>query len=166
MVEVAAGQQEGGTVAVRIGDAERERVRLVLSRHAEDGRITLEEYSDRLGEVYAARTTPELQEALRELPPLPLRDAGVLPAERAAAARRVRAGVAAYVGFVALMLAIWVVTGAGFFWPLWPIIGVGFGMARAVRAEDDQAQGRTSGPWGWWGFGACGQPGAAADRTR
>lgn len=60
--------------------------------------------------------------------------------------------MAAYAGFVALMLSIWVVTGAGFFWPLWPIIGVGFGLARAARAEDDRAQGR---PDRHRGFGAC-----------
>lgn len=104
-----------------------------MSRHAEDGRITLEEFSDRLGEVYAARTNGQLQGALRELPPLPAGAVAVPPAERVAARRRVHASVAAYIGFVALMLTIWVVTGAGFFWPLWPIIGVGLGMARAAQ---------------------------------
>lgn len=89
---MAAGQGQDGTVAVRIGDAERERVRLVLSRHAEDGRITLEEYGDRLGEVYAARTALELQAALRELPPLPAGTLPAPPAERVAASRRTQAG--------------------------------------------------------------------------
>lgn len=162
---MAATQQGDGSsrVAVRIGDAERERVRALLSLHAEDGRLTLEEFSDCLGEVYAARTSAQLQGALRELPPLPA-GAVVPPAERVAARRRVRAGVLGYSGFVALMLTIWVLTGAGFFWPLWPIIGVGFGMARAARDEDAQAADRSRPRPGPWGFGACGGARDAAQR--
>lgn len=160
----AVEQGERSTqVAVRIGDAERERVRALLSRHAEDGRITLEEFDDRLGEAYAARTNAQLQGALRELPPLPAGAVPVPPAERVAASRRVRAAVAGYLGFVALMLTIWVLTGAGFFWPLWPIIGVGFGMARAAREEDRAVGGSQRRP-GHWGFGACGGARSAAQR--
>ncbi len=155
-------------VAVRIGDAERERVREVLSRHATDGRISLDEFSDRLGEVYAARTAQELEAALRELPPLPAVSLPPPPRRRAAQRARVRAGVAGYLAFVVLMLTIWAATGAGFFWPLWPVVGMGFGVARNLRAQDGQDDadagrrgpgfGPGTTPWGVGGI--CGRSSA------
>jgi len=160
-----AEQLDGSTrLAVRIGDVERERVRAVLSRHVEDGRITLEEFSDRLGEVYAARTAAQLQRALRELPPLPAGAIAAPPAQRAAGRRRVGAAAAAFIAFGALMLAVWALTGAGFFWPLWPIVGVGFGMARSARAQDQQPEAGSHGRPGPWTFGACGGSRSVAQR--
>lgn len=55
----------------RIGDPDRERARAALERHAADGRLTLDELSDRLGVVYAAVTDSDLAHALHGLPPLP-----------------------------------------------------------------------------------------------
>jgi hypothetical protein len=55
---------------VRASDAEREAAALALREHAVAGRLTLEELSDRLDEVYAARTRAELEQVERELPPL------------------------------------------------------------------------------------------------
>ncbi len=155
-------------VAVRIGDAERERVRELLSRHAADGRISLDEFSDRLGEVYAARTAAELEGALRELPPLPAGTLPPPPGQRSAQRARVRAAVVGYLAFVVLMLTIWAATGAGFFWPLWPVVGMGFGVARNLRAQDGQDDadagrrgpgfGPGTTPWGVGGI--CGRSSA------
>ena len=55
---------------MRCSDADRERVAGILRRHGADGRLTLAELEERLGEAFAARTTAELHAALRELPPL------------------------------------------------------------------------------------------------
>lgn len=55
----------------RVGDPERTRARATLERHATDGRLTLDELSDRLAEVYTATTQADLEHALRTLPPLP-----------------------------------------------------------------------------------------------
>lgn len=155
-------------VAVRIGDAERERVREVLSRHVADGRITLEEFSDRLGEVYAARTADELEGALRELPPLPAGTLPPPPAQRAAQRNRIRAASVGYLALVVLMLTIWAATGAGYFWPLWPIMGMGFGVARTLRVEAEPDDEQVSpprpvfgpGPTSWGFGGTCGRPAA------
>ena len=57
--------------AVRVSDADRERAVVALREHRAEGRIDLEELSSRVGEVYAARTSDELEGTLRELPPLP-----------------------------------------------------------------------------------------------
>jgi hypothetical protein len=57
-------------VEVRASDADRERAAGALTRHCGEGRLTLEELESRLAEVYAATTTAEVADALRDLPPL------------------------------------------------------------------------------------------------
>jgi hypothetical protein len=59
-----------GLPDVRVSDAERESAAIALREHSVAGRLTLEELSDRLDEVYAARTQQELARVERELPPL------------------------------------------------------------------------------------------------
>jgi hypothetical protein len=53
---------------VRASDLDRERVARVLRDHTAAGRLTLEEFSQRLDEAYAARTVAELDTVTRELP--------------------------------------------------------------------------------------------------
>lgn len=53
---------------VRIGDAERQRVVDMLGRHTSEGRLTLDEFSERAGVVYAAQTRTELEAVLADLP--------------------------------------------------------------------------------------------------
>ena len=45
---------------VLASDADRERVVDALRQHCTDGRLTLDEFEERLGEVYAARTLRDL----------------------------------------------------------------------------------------------------------
>jgi hypothetical protein len=56
------------TPAVRASDADRERTVELLRDHAAEGRLTLEEFSDRMSAAYLARTTDELEELARDLP--------------------------------------------------------------------------------------------------
>jgi hypothetical protein len=53
---------------LRVSDEERERVAVALREHCAQGRLTLEELSERLDEAYRARTAGELDTVLRELP--------------------------------------------------------------------------------------------------
>ena len=53
---------------LRIGDAERERAATALGEHYAQGRITAEEHTERLEQVWAARTRAELQPVFRDLP--------------------------------------------------------------------------------------------------
>ena len=48
---------------------------------------------------------------------------------RVKARRDFRTHVATYVVVNALLVVIWAVTGAGYFWPIWPIAGWGVGLA-------------------------------------
>lgn len=60
--------ERSSDAVVRVGDAERERAALVLRDHTVEGRLTLEEFGERLDEVFAAASEQELAAALRELP--------------------------------------------------------------------------------------------------
>lgn len=53
---------------VRASDADRQRVIDLLRTHTADGRLTLEEFEERVGEALAAKTQDELRLVLRELP--------------------------------------------------------------------------------------------------
>lgn len=53
---------------LRIGDAERELAASALGEHYAQGRITAEEHTERLGQVWVARTRAELQPVFRDLP--------------------------------------------------------------------------------------------------
>ena len=60
--------EESGPSGHRIADADRDRVVALLRLHCTEGRITLDEFSDRVGEVYEARTADDLDGVVRDLP--------------------------------------------------------------------------------------------------
>jgi hypothetical protein len=53
---------------VRVSDAERDEVVQQLSRHTGDGRLTIDEFEERVEQVYASKTRRELDATLRGLP--------------------------------------------------------------------------------------------------
>lgn len=55
---------------VRVSSAERDAVVDQLKRHAADGRLSLDEMSERMDEALGATRGDQLRHALRELPPL------------------------------------------------------------------------------------------------
>ena len=57
------------TPALRASDADRERTVELLRDHAAEGRLTLEEFTDRISAAYLASTNDELEELARDLPP-------------------------------------------------------------------------------------------------
>jgi class 3 adenylate cyclase len=70
---VSLEPQGGPPGEVRISDEDRTQVVDRLRRHCAEGRITLDEFSDRAGAVYAARTRADLASVLADLPePVPL----------------------------------------------------------------------------------------------
>ena len=54
--------------ALRASDADRERTVVLLREHSVDGRLTLEEFTERMSSAYEAHTGEELDELLRDLP--------------------------------------------------------------------------------------------------
>jgi hypothetical protein len=65
-------------LAIRASDAERERAVELLRRHAVDGRLTFEEFAQRMSLAYDAKTQDELEQLTRDLPA----ERAALPAPR------------------------------------------------------------------------------------
>jgi hypothetical protein len=56
------------SVEMRASDDDRQQVIDLLQRHTAAGRLTLDEFSDRVGVVYSARTLGDLVAVTRDLP--------------------------------------------------------------------------------------------------
>ena len=117
---------------VRASDDERERAATALRDHAAAGRLTVEELGQRLQVAFAARTRQDLRELFGDLPGQP-RLTG-RPRDDHAKRRAHRAHVRAYLVFCVAMVVLWAVTGLGYFWPIWPIMGWGIGVASHTAA--------------------------------
>ncbi|CAN5834421.1 DUF1707 domain-containing protein [soil metagenome] len=108
----------------RISTAERERAVDQLRLHTDEGRIDLDEFGDRVATVLAADTACELIPVFDGLPHV------TLPAERRRRAQQAQLAVfGPYLAVMALLVAIWLVSGAGYFWPIWPMLGWGIPVA-------------------------------------
>ncbi|GIF72938.1 DUF1707 SHOCT-like domain-containing protein [Asanoa siamensis] len=59
------------TLDTRASDDDRQRVVELLQEHTAVGRLTLEEFTDRVDNAYSARTLRDLAVVTSDLPPLP-----------------------------------------------------------------------------------------------
>ncbi len=107
-------------LSLRIADADRERVAERLRSAAGEGRLAPEELEERLEAAFAARTQADLAPLVADLPSEPP-PARTRPARRGDRYGQLRAFAATSI----LLVAIWALTGAGYFWPVWPILGWG-----------------------------------------
>ena len=113
----------------RASDEDRERAAERLRDSFATGRLSADELSERLDGAYAARTVAEL-EALT----IDLREGR--PAQReplGPVARGLRVSLHIHLWIYAMvnlmLIAIWAASGGGSFWPIWPILGWGIGVA-------------------------------------
>lgn len=115
--------------ATRASDTERDEVVRRLSEHAAAGRLEATELDERVAAALAARTRGELAVVESDLPhPAPEPAAQPKPrrsGRRLRPATPPRGELAAYLSVMALLVAIWALTGAGYFWPVWPALGWG-----------------------------------------
>jgi hypothetical protein len=72
--------------------------------------------------VYAARTYGELAPIVSDLPVPPR------PRSPRRSARRRQPELAAFLAVNLMLIVIWAATGAGYFWPIWPLLGWGLGL--------------------------------------
>ena len=77
-------REMSGPPELRVSDAERDRAVAFLRHHCADGRLTLDEFSDRVGVVYGAKTAGEIEMVTSDLPAMTdaLRSPSVEAAER------------------------------------------------------------------------------------
>jgi Domain of unknown function (DUF1707) len=96
---------------LRIGDAEREAAADHLREHFAQGRLTQEEFTERLDAVFAAKTQSQLGATTRDLPQPATGSSAPLPVTAAAGQERERArqeyrsGRRARLGFIPLIIA-------------------------------------------------------------
>lgn len=112
---------------LRASDREREQVASTLREHAGEGRLDMGELSDRLDGAYSARTRAELLALTGDLPgPPPPPRADV---RRVKARRELRGHAISFAVVNLLLIGVWAATGADYFWPIWPLLGWGVGVA-------------------------------------
>ena len=115
--------------SLRVGDAERELVAGRLADHHAAGRLTIDELDERLTATWSARTRADLGATLVDLPtsapPPPTPSARRPPPPPAAGWWGY---LASYLAVIAALWLIWALTGNGYPWPIWPMLGWGLGL--------------------------------------
>jgi hypothetical protein len=133
--------RQPGYASMRASDADREIVRAQLADAYADGRLTHEEYDDRLSTLYGSRTLGEVSSLVTDLvppdgpamAPVPLLRADL----RTRGARKWRRDVEeSFVAFLVpsiICTVIWIaVTSGGFFWPVFPMLFLGLNLVKTV----------------------------------
>jgi len=109
--------------SLRVSDRERDEVTTQLRDHAAEGRLTPEELDERVERALGARTGADLDAVLADL-----------PRRRTAVERREGVlGLSGLVAITVLLVSVWLVTGAGYFWPVWVIGFMAFSLLRRGR---------------------------------
>lgn len=119
---------------LRAADADRRRTVAELERHFVDGRLSQDELGERVAQALAARTYGELDALLgdlpRSLPPRGDEPTVAAPRARPGSDRGFRSHLTSYALVMALLVTIWLLTTpGGYFWPIWPMLGWGIGVA-------------------------------------
>ena len=123
--------------SLRASDADREQFVEQLRQHHAEGRLTVEELTERTGRAYAARTLGDLDALATDLPPIHqlagAQGTGTTPAGPArppaatagqAVARAALLRSLLWYGLLSVvLLVVWAMSGREYFWPIWPILG-------------------------------------------
>ena len=114
---------------LRVSDEDRDRTAALLREHHALGRLTPEEFSERLDKTFAAKTIGDIDPLLRDLPAIDLyrlpdarltrqpRQAQVQPVRRGS--RGWRALWGAYATANLICFVVWMLSGFGYPWFLW-----------------------------------------------
>ena len=133
---------------LRIGDAEREAAARELGEHFALGRITADEHSERLEQIWSARTAADLAPAFRDLPRPRVTQQPSRPATTSQPVRRGRGWDIPRVPFLFKLLLAIVVIWWGFHHPLFLLVAaiVWFVFVRRFIHRRRRWHGR-GGPW-------------------
>jgi hypothetical protein len=112
---------------LRASDADRDRVAALLREHHAAGRLTADEFQERLTATFAAKTFGELDELMADLPAIDLYQLPdrFIAGQSSALARQPVSDVVARTAAILTAVGLYVVTGVGFgiWWiPWWLII--------------------------------------------
>jgi hypothetical protein len=118
---------------LRASDADRERLVDELEQHAIDGRLTTDEFDERTGQAYAARTIGELEALRRDLPATTVGSQVVSRRQRRSElTKRSLQETGGSAGLFVVCTVIWLASGAsGQFWPVWVLLIVVLSLVRS-----------------------------------
>lgn len=142
-----------GPNRLRTSDTEREEIAAILRAAMSEGRLTLDEGEERLTAAYAAKYRDELGPLTADLPDggrRALLDTPEARAAREATRRGVRRHAGGVIAVAMVLTALWVLSGAHFFFPLIPLVFLFIGLRRHARWEEwQQRSGNPHGvaPW-------------------
>jgi Domain of unknown function (DUF1707) len=118
---------------VRASDAEREQIAQIVRDAMSEGRLSLEEGEERLAQVYAVKYRDELIPLTADLPDGGPQQTRETPEDR----REFRRHAGRHVGVVAVvagvLVGLWALSGAHFFWPAIPLTFLAVGLVRHLR---------------------------------
>jgi hypothetical protein len=135
---------------LRAADADRAAVATALGEHMSAGRLTLEEYDERLARAYAAKTYGELAELTADLPKASKSRSPATTQPATAPTQRGQWGWddshswRAWRSTAVIVLAIWAVASLAnwellYFWPIWVIGPWGAVLlARTLTSRDEE----------------------------
>jgi len=116
---------------IRVADADREQLAEELREHMLAGRLSADEFEERLAGAYRAVTRSQLDALRADLPLGLVRVNGELAIRRARLRRRLIGEGGGALGVSALCVGIWAASGAGTgFWPVWVILATGIPVVR------------------------------------
>jgi len=115
---------------IRASDADRDRTASLLREHLAAGRLSPEEFTERLDRAFAAKTVGEIDGLLKDLPGIDLYrlpDAALTrhprqessPPPHGGHNRAWRAAWGAWFTVVLICFVVWGIAGRGYVWPLW-----------------------------------------------
>jgi hypothetical protein len=112
-------------VSMRAADSDRDRTVERLRDAAAEGRLTPDDHERRVETALAARRYAELESLVADLP----------QPDGARRAAREHSDLAGFLATSVLLVAIWALTGMGYFWPVWPILGLGVFVVPGARVR-------------------------------
>jgi hypothetical protein len=117
---------------LRASDADRERLVDELEQHAIAGRLTTDEFEQRTGQAYEAKTVAELDKLRQDLPPVPAGGQVVTHRQRRSdLTKRSLQETGGSAGLFVVCTVIWLASGAsGQFWPVWVLLIVVLSLVR------------------------------------
>ena len=123
------GEPEAG---LRLSDRERERAVDLLAHHAAQGRLTPEELEARIDSAHAARTRGQLAVLTADLPASDGDDHPDATRRRVSRGARLDLSdqLVAFLAVNLVLVAVWALSGMGYFWPAWPLLGWGLALAK------------------------------------
>lgn len=147
---------------IRASDADRDRTASLLREHLAAGRLSPDEFSERLERAFAAKTIGEIDALLADLPGIDLYrlpDAALTrrprqasePPHRGRRHSRWRAAWGVWFTVVLICFVVWGLSGGGYVWPMWvagpwgAVLAGSWVTASAFRGESGRrglAQGR------------------------